>query len=347
MGRVTFGRRRLGLGIARDRVSAVLLVGDAVRWADSRRRNPDAPLGDALAPLLAACPRRGVLPITVTAALGPSMSQVKCLTELPPIADTRALAAMVRENAGRFFLRNGVPLTVSGAHVEAADRVWIAAFDAPVVADVATVCRDAGLRLGAIVPSAMALRRAIGDTSISWADGDVQLEISYGPAVPVSVRRVPATGAVPALPSLTATLSALDGSAQHVLDAAGAALTQRGDALVSRAQPAAPRAGSSRRAIERAGAACIVALAVAAASPGIAASLAVRRDHAREAMIAARAGIAQRNAAELAATSTGLRALSDFAWSRQSMTLLLAQVTRGLPDSAVLVAFQVDSAGLG
>src|SRR6185437_10765212 len=71
------------------------------------------------------------------------------------------------------------------------------------------------------------------------------------------------------------------------------------------------------------------------------------RDRASQAAIAGGARVAERDANELAATSTTLRALSDFGASRRSMTLLLAEVTRGLPDSTTLVAFQVDSTGLG
>jgi hypothetical protein len=311
-----FGRRRLGLGIGRDHVSAVLLVGSSVRWAASREREPGVSLGEALRPLLTECPRRGLLPISVTAAFGPSMSQLKCLTELPPIGAARALAAMVQENVGRFFLRNGVQLTVSGALVETPGRVWIAAFDTPVIDEAAAVCREAGLCLRHIVPSAIALRRTTRDVSATCTDGDVQL-------------------------------NALQVSVPHALDAAGAALTKRSDAMLARVPAPSPPAATTRAALRRSATVCALALVVALVSPGIATSIAVRRDRASQAAIAGGARVAERDANELAATSTTLRALSDFGASRRSMTLLLAEVTRGLPDSTTLVAFQVDSSGLG
>lgn len=328
-------------------MSAVLLEGNSVRWAASRQREPDAPLGHTLRAILASCPRHGMVPVRVTAALGPSVSQLKCLTALPPIADSRALAALVSENADRFFLRNGVPLTISGPLVEAPTRVWIAAFDAPVIAEVSATCHDLGLVLRLVVPTAMALRRTIRDRSIVWTDGDVQLDITYGAVVPVAMRRTQATGTAAPLPPLIAALLPLERSCPDALDAAGAALSQATDAVVARAASQARSAGLTRSALRRAGAACVCTLFTALASPGVATWIATRRDHSRAAAIAIQAQVAERSARELATTTGALRALSDFSASRQSMTLLLAEVTRGLPDSATLVAFQVDSSGLG
>src|SRR6185437_4701267 len=113
------------------------------------------------------------LPVSVVSALGPSVSQLKCLTDLPPVADSKALVALVRENTGRFFLRNGILLLISGVHVESPSRVWVAGVDAPVVADVAAGCRRVGIVLRAVVPSAVALRHAIRTDAIAWIDGDV------------------------------------------------------------------------------------------------------------------------------------------------------------------------------
>lgn len=342
-----FGRRRLGLGIGRDHVSAVLLVGSSVRWAGSREREPGLSLGEALRPLLAECPRRGLLPISVTAAFGPSISQLKCLTELPPIGAARALTAMVQENVGRFFLRNGVPLTVSGALVETPRRVWIAAFDTPVIDEAAAVCREAGLCLRYIVPSGIALRRTTRDVSTTFTDGDVQLNITFGSAAPAFVRRTPLDGAADCSSRPIDELAALQVSVPHALDAAGAALTKHSDAMLALVPAPAPPEATRRAALRRSAAVCALALVVTIVSPGIATSIAVRRDRASQAAISAVARVAERDANDLAATSTALRALSDLGASRRSMTLLLAEVTRGLPDSTTLVAFQVDSSGSG
>jgi len=288
-----------------------------------------------------------LLPISVTAAFGPSISQLKCLTELPPIGAARALTALVQENVGRFFLRNGVPLTVSGALVETPGRVWIAAFDTPVIDEAAAVCREAGLCLRYIVPSAIALRRTTRDVSTSWTDGDVQLNITFGATAPAFVRRTPFDGAADCSSRPIDQLAALQASVPHALDAAGAALTKHSDTMLARVPALALPPTRTRAALRRSATVCALALVVALVSPGIATSIAVRRDRASQAAISAVARVAERDANDLAATSTALRALSDFGASRRSMTLLLAEVTRGLPDSATLVAFQVDSSGSG
>lgn len=342
-----FGPRRLGLGIGRDRISAVLISGGSVRWAVCRPRQPDAPLADAIASLLAECPRRRVYPVSAIAALGPTVSQLKCLTDVPPLRDAKEFAALVRENTGRFFLRNGVPLLVSRAYVESATRIWIAAMDAPVVADVAAGCRRAGIALRAVVPSAVVLRHAIRDTTITWIDGDVRLDIAYGDNAPTSVRRAPANGAVPEFPQLVGALSELGADARDVIEAAGAALMPRNESVVVRANDATPRAVPSRRRLTRAALACAVAIAAALVAPGAVASVAARRDRAAEARIGSRAHASRSDANALAQTTAALRALADVSNSRQSMVLLVAEITRSMPDSSSLVAFEVDSTGLG
>jgi hypothetical protein len=40
------------------------------------------------------------------AAIGPSLVQVKKLSGLPLLQDSAALSAVIREGAGRFFLKN-------------------------------------------------------------------------------------------------------------------------------------------------------------------------------------------------------------------------------------------------
>lgn len=342
-----FGPRRLGLGIGRDRISAVLISGGSVRWAVCRPRQPDAPLADAIVSLLAECPRRRLYPLGAIAALGPTVSQLKCLTDVPPLRDAKEIVALVRENTGRFFLRNGVPLLVSGANVESATRIWIAAIDAPVVAEVAAGCRRAGIALRAVVPSAVVLRHAICDTTITWIDGDVRLDIAYGDNAPSSVRRAPANGAVPEFPQLVGALSEVKADARDAIDAAGAALMPRNEAVVVRATHATPRAVPSRRRLARAALACAVAITVGLVAPGVVASFAARRDVAAEARIESRARVSRGDANALAQTTADLRALTGFSNSRQSMVLLLAEITRSLPDSSSLVAFQVDSTGLG
>jgi len=341
------GRPRLGLGIGRDRVSAVLIVGNAVRWADCRTRGPDTSLVDALTALLADCPRRRWYPLTVSAALGPAVSQVKCLTELPPLNDARAIGAVVRENTSRFFLKNGVPLLVSRPHIESADRVWVAALDTPVVVDVATACQRAGMRLRTVVPTALALRHAIRGKSIRWVDGDVGLDITYGEKAPISIRRVPVANDETPVPVLVEILANLAGKAPRVLDAAGAALSRRGESAVAPGDVVMRGAIPVRSRTITAAVAFGITVVLALAAPELVAIAVQRRARADIALVERHAHAARADEVKLARTTAALRDLADFANSRRSMTLLLAEITRSLADSTALVAFQVDSSGLG
>ena len=346
MGRVMLGRRRLGLGIGRDRVSAVLLARNGVRWAAYRTRCQDISLADTLTPLLAECPRHRFRPITVIAAVGPSVSQLKCLTELPPVRDVKAIDALVRSNVGRFFLRNGVPLRTSTVLVESPDRVWVAAVDAPVVVDIASACRRAGLSLQMVVPSAVAFRRAIRGKSISWNDGDVRLDICYGENAPAIVRRLPGSDDSPDMPALVDMLAGLRDTAPHTIDAGAAALTQRGESIAIRCRDDM-RGDLNRRRVIRATVACCAAVVLAVTSPGITAAIAQRRAGVREARIEQRARTARSEENELAQVTASLRTLTEFQNSRRSMTAFLARVARSLPDSAAIVGLQVDSTGSG
>lgn len=340
------GRRRLGLGIGRDRVSAVLLARNGVRWAAYRARSQDVSLADTLAPLLAECPRHRLFPAMVIAAVGPSVSQLKCLTELPPLRDAKAVEALVHNNIGRFFLRNGVPLRVSKPLVESAERVWVAAVDAPVVMDIATACQRAGLSLQMVVPSAVAFRRAIRGRSISWNDGDVRLDIAYGENAPAIARRVPGSDESPDIPALVDVLAALGDSAPHTIDAAAAALTHRDERIVIRCTDDLST-GVKRRHVMRGAIACCVAALLAISSPGVAAAIAQRGARLREAGIERRARTARSEENELARVTASLRTLTAFQDARRSMTGLLARIARSLPDSAAIVALQVDSTGSG
>ncbi len=103
-----FGQKRgTRFGVAHGAVRTVLVRGGAIVWSTEVLR-ADGSAG-ALAVALASVPRRAPrLSRRVTAAVGPSASQLRCLSELPPLTGPRAVAQVVREGAGRFFLGNGV-----------------------------------------------------------------------------------------------------------------------------------------------------------------------------------------------------------------------------------------------
>ena len=327
-------RPRLGLGIGKRRVSAVLVDGGAVKWTASRPRSDDEPLAHAIVALLGACPRSRLRPPVVVAAVGPAAAQLKLVADLPPLTQPAAIAAVVREQASRFFLKNGVPLIFSGARATSPTSAWIAAFEEPVVRDVAAACHDAGFTLHVVTPTAVALQFATSAATVVWHDDDVELTVTYEGGAPVHVRSSPGA-------------EACTEHAADMLDAAGAARVPRREPVILGGNVLRLTQAPSRRRLVMAGVACAVAIIIALVTP-VAASM--RVEHAArvsDAAVRARVRGAERDAKELGATTAALGALASFSQSRRSLTLLLAQLTRALPEGSALIAFQVDSAGAG
>lgn len=180
----------MGIGVAADRVRAVGVAGDTVRWAVELERSEGEALAETLAALLARCPARRWPRARVAVAVGPSAVQVKRLTGLPPLQDRAALASLVREGAGRFFLRNGTPLLTTDVSLVETGTAWAAAFESPVVEQVERACREAALRLRVIAPTAVALGRAVNGAEVVWEDGDVRTVLGFTAGKIATARRV-------------------------------------------------------------------------------------------------------------------------------------------------------------
>ena len=340
-------RPRLGLGIGRRRVSAVLLDGDAVRWSASRLRSDDEPLAQALGALLVACPRSRFRPPIVVAAVGPTAAQLKLVADLPPLTEPGSIAAVVREQASRFFLKNGVPLLFSGARAASSTSAWMAAFEEPVVRDVAAACRDAGLTLHVVTPTAVALQFATSPASVVWRDDDVELAVTYADGVPAHVRTSPGAEVIAEPPE---TIRGFDGIGEQVaecLDAVGAARVPRREPIALGGSVLRLTKPPSRRRLVAAGATCTAAIIVALLAPLAASMRVAHAARTNKAAMRAPVSAAERDAKELGVTTTALGALASFSQSRRSVTLLLAQLTRALPEGSALIAVQVDSAGTG
>jgi len=116
----------------------------------------------------------------VYVAIGPAASQLRRLTNLPAIASARPLRELVHSNAGRFFLRNGVPLLTSSVRREESGHGWAAAVEEPPVRAAADACRRAGLRLALVAPSIVAMRRTVDDEWLTAIDGDVVMRAHVG-----------------------------------------------------------------------------------------------------------------------------------------------------------------------
>ncbi|MBX6332251.1 MAG: hypothetical protein IRY91_10440 [Gemmatimonadaceae bacterium] len=344
--RPRIARLTVGIAIAADRVCAVGVSDGRIRWAVDAERAPGEPVGPALDVLLARAPLPRRPRPAVAVAVGPAAVQVKRLSGLPPLTDVAALGALVRESAGRFFLRNGVPLVTSDVRIVAPGTAWAAAFDAQIVHDVQQHCAAARLSLRAIVPTVVALGYACEAERLAWSDGGVYTTMTFAGRVLSFVRRLPGRPpAGAAMPAPVAPLAALGARAWELADAYGATCVPRTEPLALRKRPGAAEAPIARRRIVIAALACAVASLGALAAPALVARHVARRDAAR--LAALRRAEAQTVAAErdLAQVTAALCEVATFTEGRRSVTLLLRDVARMLPKGSALVAFTVDSAG--
>ncbi len=340
-------RTMLGIAIAHDRVRAVALRAGSVAWAAEVEVDSPDRMADAVAELLSAVPFRRMRRPPVALAIGPACAQTRVIGGLPPLKDVRVLSRMVREGSGRFFLRNGIPLLTSGVRVIEPGRVWAAAFDEPVVDAVLAGCRATRFRVRGVAPSVAVLGAALEGDCIVWADGPVHAEVEFANGDIVAVRRWPQPteeGVEPLRPREA--LAKLGDRAWRFADAYGAAVCAADLPLALR--PGRAVAGPAVAPHWRLAAAATAAAAAAAAAltgPGLVAQRSARESAARLAELAEARNAAIVAEAQLERFNTVLDEVAAFDAERRSITLLLAEITRALPDGNALVAFRVDSAG--
>lgn len=342
-------RARLGLGIGSERVSAVLVERGRIVWSTVRERTAFEPLEATLTRLLGAVPRRRwARRPAVVAAVGPTASQLKRIVGLPHLTEPAAVAALVRENVARFFLKDGVPLLTAGVRLVEPGIAWAAAVEAPLVASLERACRATGLVLGGVVPVAIALERAAEGETVEWRDGDARLTVALTDGAVATVRRSTAVaGDGGSVLCPTSLIRGLEGGAVPVADAFGAAMLPHDEPLALRTAITAP-AGPSRRRLRAALAACAIACLAALLAPGLAAMWVAHRADRRLAAIAPRARAAATRAARLGHARREAETIADLAAGARPATLLLTEIARALPERAALVALEVNaSTGTG
>ncbi len=343
-------RLTVGLAVAADRVRAVGVVGSTIRWIAEAERKMDEPLVASLRALLEACPLpRWPRPRAVV-AVGPAAVQVKQLSRLPPLSDPGALADLVREGVSRFFITDGVPLVTTAVRLTAPGSGWAAAFEAPVATDVERACRAARLRLTMIVPTVVALAHALEPPGGSWADGSVRVELLLDGHSLVGVRRL--RGSEPSPPSPSSSPRATPVAALRVLgeralafaDAYGAAQVVPPEPLALRPRGGRRDPSAHRAHVALAAAALTLASVIGLVGPSLYALHIAHRAEARLATMRARAEAALRAGRALAQVTDALGQVSAFARARRSVTLLLRDLTRALPEGAALLELELDTA---
>ena len=343
---------RIGVGVAADVVRVVLLSRNGeVGWhAEIPRQSSGAEsLGTALRSAFAALPRRRWARPKVIVALGPHCTQLRLLSELPPLGKAADVSRAVGEGASRFFLRNGVPLVTGGVRMIDDRRAWAAAFETPVVETVIACCRESRLRLVAIVPSAAVLHAGLAGAHFLWDDGVVRSEIAYDGAVVTAFTRTPRLDEHSPPPDMLVPrkrLLTLGSSGWRFADAFGAAAVGVREPLrLHRAllKPHQSRAPAWRRRIGIA--AAVLTLALAALAPG---ARAWRTEQLAESELRARTAEQQRIALttrELDRVTGALGEGAVFLRHRRSHLALLSSLTTALPADAWITAIKTDSAG--
>jgi hypothetical protein len=141
----------LRLRIGRSSLRAEAVERGSVAWAGEASYANVAELADAIARLAAEPPRacRGAV-----VALDRPPVQLRTLPDLPPVK-SRHLTALVAQQAGRFFRKNGQPLVTDAAWVGrgAARVAHAAAVEESLVEAIAAGARAAGLWLETIAPA--------------------------------------------------------------------------------------------------------------------------------------------------------------------------------------------------
>jgi hypothetical protein len=224
---------RIGLGLASDAVRAVAVRQQRIVWAAEAPLEVGTDPGPVIESLLKLAPVRRFSRPVLSAAIGPHASQMKVLTGLPTLKDSPTLTALIRENAGSFFLRNGVPLVTTTASVVSSGVALGGAIEEPCVRTVREVCGALRWRLGSIAPTHAVLGRVVTDNPLVWADGELLIEVTQSNNSIQSVRTRRRTAADTSLEQLqpVSTLAALGEGAVGYADAYGAAILDTADGL--------------------------------------------------------------------------------------------------------------------
>ncbi|WP_420127344.1 hypothetical protein [Longimicrobium sp.] len=335
----------LGIAVGTDRIRAVALRAGRIVAATEAEVGAGDSLAAAVAELIAGVALPRFPRPRVVAALGPSLAQTRRIAGLPPLEDPRLVAQVVREGAGKFFLRNGVPLVTTGVRIVEPGTVWAAALDERAVRAVEAGCRTAGVRVDRFVPTVAVLGRGLGGEHLVWPDGGAVAEVRLREGELHSVRRVAAAqvaGAPP--PAAVPALAWLGEHGWRFADAYGAAALPPYEAMVHRPSGAAAGDVPTWR-LAAAGCALAAALAFAAVAPALRAMGAEDRAMARIAAVQDRRRVAADTERELARVTEALAEAAAFDVGRYSPTLLLADLTAALPAGSAIVAFRADTAG--
>jgi len=337
--------RTLGIGLSHDTVRAVVMECGRVVWANEAPVDEEQ-LGAALRDLVTEARQVHGARGTVAVAVGPTRAQLRRLHGLPAVRDASTLAAIVQQNAGRYFRQNGVPMITTPIDEMSGDEGWAGAIESTIVDAIADVGRELRISSISIAPLAALLGHAAPDSALAWHDGEVAMELRYERYRLVESRSAPAsllTRAHGDGAELAPELRELGDDALRYADAYAAA---RGGSVNRLAvQPSGERRRRDARRLATAGAAFVVALSFAALAPTFAAMRVQRSASARLAKISNAAAPAQRVERAVADSARLLARLVTFQRTAVSRTLLLATLSCVVEEPAMLLSLRLEPSG--
>jgi len=330
----------LGLSVGPGTLHALLLRKGAIRWAGCTTYGSRSDLTEAVARLVGECGER---PGRARIVLDRRLVQLRSLTPAPPVR-ARTAAAYVALEAPRLF-RNGTEPLVTDAlvlHAGGQRTLWAGAASEAIVRALLAGCREAGLEVEALGPAADVLAAAScaspSSGAIAFPNGATTEVVELAGDRTLRSRLV--AGAEAASPAWVAPLAALGPDAPYFAPAYAAARERPRLLFLPRETHEARRLRARRRLRWLAAAAAglwLAALAVYAVRLGTA-GRAAERDL-RALGPAVDSALALRR--DLDAAAGVLATIGAAAEGRSRHLVLLADLTRALPDSTVLVSLRI------
>lgn len=169
---------RIGLGLTRDEIRAVAVRRGRIVWTGEATREAGVPLADSVSALLRSVPAPRFPRPILSAAVGPHASQIKLIGGLPAVSDPAILSALIRENAGSFFRKNGVHLVTQCSTSIQPGEVIAMAIDEPEVLALREVCRTLHWRFGHVAPVPVAVMTSVLNPEFTWTDAGLAIDVT-------------------------------------------------------------------------------------------------------------------------------------------------------------------------
>ncbi len=332
--------RRLGIGLSRREVAAVLVIRDRIEWAGRASYETTGELSDIVGRLAAECGR----PVgRAQLALDTDIAQIRCIDPAPPLK-LAAARRHVALQSSRIFRNGHGPLQTDAQlrHRRGLPCVLVtAAVPLDTLRAVVSGCEQAGIRLDSAAPSldligGGMLRAGADDAIVALtASGTHRLERAGDRLI--GVRRC--DDEPTPIPSL---FTALQNEAHHFVAAYAAAVVRPGlDLLPGEARHR--HEGRQRRRIRTVAAAASILWISAAAVTQVRWHLADQFAATELSRLEPRARVATRLKIDLDRANAALGVMNRAQHGRSQTLELLSALTTALGDSVTLASVQLSA----